>query len=142
MSIHHDINPIISVRPKNKLYARADGFPEYKWKLSSQFDTTQKIYDQLSKDFDLEITDYFQTGLMYFDTEIIESSTFREIISLVEKYPISITNEQGILNLYFLFINKKYSELDLYIDGKLTYFYWKTKDSEVIITKSLRQQYK
>ena len=79
---------------------------------------------------------------MYFDTEIIESSTFREIISLVEKYPISITNEQGILNLYFLFINKKYSELDLYIDGKLTYFYWKTKDSEVIITKSLRQQYK
>ena len=54
----------------------------------------------------------------------------------------SITNEQGILNLYFLFINKKYSELDLYIDGKLTYFYWKTKDSEVIITKSLRQQYK
>tara|TARA_Y100000389_G_scaffold92538_1_gene89270 strand:- start:24665 stop:25447 length:783 start_codon:yes stop_codon:yes gene_type:complete len=142
MSIHHDINPIISVRPKNKFYARADGFPEYKWKLSSQFDTTQKIYDQLSKDFDLEITDYFQTGLMYFDTEIIESSTFREIISLVEKYPISITNEQGILNLYFLFINKKYSELDLYIDGKLTYFYWKTKDSEVIITKSLRQQYK
>ena len=44
---------------------------------------------------------------MYFDTNIIDDSTFEKIISIVEKYPISITNEQGILNLYFLFINKK-----------------------------------
>jgi len=142
LSIHHDINPILNIRPINKIFARADGFPEYKWKLSSQFDQSKKDYKKLSENFDLDRTDYFQTGLMYFDTAIVTSSTFKEIISLVKKYPISTTNEQGILNLYFLFIYKKYKELDSYIEGKLSYFYWKTVDSEVIITKSLKQQYK
>ena len=43
LSIHHDINPILNIRPINKIFARADGFPEYKWKLSSQFDQSKKI---------------------------------------------------------------------------------------------------
>tara|TARA_B100000900_G_scaffold416277_1_gene450946 strand:+ start:24493 stop:25275 length:783 start_codon:yes stop_codon:yes gene_type:complete len=142
MTVHHDINPIINIRPENKIYARADGYPDYSWKLNSQFDKTNNIFTKLSKVYDLERTDYFQTGLMYFDTNIITKSTFDEIISITEKYPISITNEQGILNLYFLFINKKYEELDTYVDGKLSYFYWKIKNSEVIITKSLIEQNK
>ena len=142
MNIHNDINPILNMRPKNKIFARADGFPNYSWKLSSQFDISQESYSKLSKIYDLERTDYFQTGLMYFDTKIIDDSTFEKIISIVEKYPISITNEQGILNLYFLFINKKYAELEPYIDGKLSYFYWMLDGSEPIITKSLIKQNK
>lgn len=142
MSIHHDINPILDIKPINKIFARADGFPEYSWKLSTQFDETQKIYKKLSKKFDLQRTDYFQTGLMYFDTKIITESTYNELISLVKKYPITTTNEQGILNLFFLFIDNKYEELESYVDGKLTYFYWKLNNEEVIITKSLKKQYK
>jgi hypothetical protein len=137
MSIHSDINLIINNRPKNKIFARADGYPDYNWKLSSQFDKSQKIYKTLSQNFDLERSDYFQTGLMYFDTSLISDSTYKDILSLVKQYPVSITNEQGILNLYFLFINKKYVELDTSIDGKLSYFYWKLKNEEVIVTKSL-----
>ena len=79
---------------------------------------------------------------MYFDTKIITESTYNELISLVKKYPITTTNEQGILNLFFLFINNKYEELESYVDGKLTYFYWKLNNEEVIITKSLKKQYK
>ena len=105
LSIQYDINPILNITPNNKFFARADGFPEYKWKLSSQFDKSKEDYKKLCQDFDLGITDYFQTGLMYFDTAIVKNSTFKEIISLVKKYPISTTNEQGILNLYFL-LNK------------------------------------
>ena len=142
MSIHHDINPIINKKPNNELLARADGYPEYLWKLSSQFDKSNINYKLLEENFDLERTDYFQTGLMYFDTKIIKESSFQDIIRLIKNYPISITNEQGVLNLYFLFINKKYVELDTYIDEKLTYFYWKLDKSEVIITKSLTTQNK
>ncbi len=142
MNIHNDINPIINIRPDKKIFARADGFPNYEWKLSSQFDVSQEIYTKLSDIYNLERTDYFQTGLMYFDTNIVEESTFDEIISLVEKYPISITNEQGILNLYFLFIDQKYEELETYVDGKLSYFYWRLDDTEAIITKSLIKQNK
>ena len=79
---------------------------------------------------------------MYFDTNIVDESTFTDIVSLVKEYPFSITNEQGVLNLYFLFINKKYLELENYINGKLSYFYWKLDKSEVIITKSLTQKNK
>jgi len=39
-------------------------------------------------------------------------------------------------------MNKKYVELDIFIDDKLTYFYWKLDKSEVIITKSLTKQNK
>jgi hypothetical protein len=79
---------------------------------------------------------------MYFDTNIVDESTFTNIVSLVKEYPLSITNEQGVLNLYFLFINNKYVELENYINGKLSYFYWKLDKSEVIITKSLTQKNK
>ena len=116
-------------------------FPEYSWKLSTQFDETQKIYKKLSKKFDLQRTDYFQTGLMYFDTKIITESTYNELISLVKKYPITTTNEQGILNLFFFLLIINMKNLN-HVDGKLTYFYWKLNNEEVIITKSLKKQYK
>jgi hypothetical protein len=56
---------------------------------------------------------------------------------LIKKYPFSITNEQGILNLYFIFIKKQYEELIDVIDNKISYFYWKLENKEVIITKAL-----
>ena len=33
---------------------------------------------------------------MYFDTSIIKNNTKEEILDLIDKFPISITNEQGI----------------------------------------------
>lgn len=142
MSIHHDINPILELRPKNKVLARADGFPNYEWKLNSQFDKSHPKYLELNSHFDLERTDYFQTGLIYFDTNIVNNRTFDEILFLIKKYPITVTNEQGILNIYFLFIEKKYLELETFVNGKLSYFYWKIKDTDVIITKATTEKNK
>ena len=56
---------------------------------------------------------------------------------LIRKYPFSITNEQGILNLYFIFEKNKFHELIEFIDDKISYFYWKLSNKEVIITKAL-----
>ena len=142
MTIHEDINPILKILPKNEILARADGYPNYKWKLKSQFDTTHEIFSELKKVFDLNTVDYFQTGILYFDTKIIEENTFKEIIELVNRFPISITNEQGILNLYFKYVNPKYSELVDYVDGKLSYFYWYDEVDKTIISKSLTKQNK
>jgi len=79
---------------------------------------------------------------LYFDTKIIDNNTFQEIIDLVNMYPISITNEQGILNLYYKFINPKYNELIDYIDGKLCYYYWYDKADNTIISKALTKKNK
>ena len=142
MHIHHDINDILAVRPQGKLFARADGYPDYKWKLSSQFDQTNKLYESLKNNFDLEINNYFQTGVLYFDTELISDNTFGEIISILDEFPISVTNEQGILNLYFIFLRNKYKQLVEEVNGKISYYYWNTKDKDIIITKSLVDKYK
>ena len=59
----------------------------------------------------------------------------------INTYPISITNEQGILNLYFQ--NKNiYQELPEYFEEYLLYYYWKIKEKKIIITKQLTEQYK
>lgn len=137
MHIHFDIRPILEVKPKNKLYARADGYPTYNWKLSSQFDKNHPLFKNLKESFDLEVTNYFQTGVMYFDTSIIEENTYEELVSLVNKYPFSQTNEQGILNLYFIFFKNNYEELINEVENKITYFYWLIDNKDVIISKAL-----
>jgi len=142
MQIHHDINSILNLKPKNALFARSDSYPENKRTLSSQFDTEHKIYEKLSNKFDLNTTNYFQTGILYFDTKIVNPATKKEIIELVDKYPLSITNEQGIMNIYFKFHLGIYEELPLKIENKTSYFYWLLENEEVIITKQNRIQYK
>ena len=137
MYIHHDIRPILDVKPINELLARADGYPNYEWKLSSQFDTSDILYSDLCEIYDMEINNYFQTGVMYFDTKIINKQTFKEIMELTTNYPITITNEQGILNLYFIFVKNNYRQLVEKVNGKISYFYWMLNDQEVIISKAM-----
>ena len=58
-------------------------------------------------------------------------------VSLVNKYPFSQTNEQGILNLYFIFLKNNYEELVGEVENKITYFYWLIDNKDVIISKAL-----
>ena len=142
MQIHFDINPLLELSKKGKILARADGYPDFKKTLSSQFDQTSKSYPTLKKKYDLEIRNYFQTGLMFFDTEIISYETKKKIIQICEEFPISITNEQGILNLYFIHYKNIYEELTHNIDDFETYFYWLKEGQKIIITKQNVIQYK
>ena len=136
MNIHHNLNLIFKKLPKNSLMARADSYPEYKRTLESQFDNTNPIFIDLSTKYDLNINNYFQTGVLFFDTNIIEKNTKNYLINLVKQFPISKTNEQGIMNLFFIFEKNIYKELPLEVENFLTYFYWKMPDKKVIITKA------
>ena len=92
------------------------------------------------------IADEFNTegpyGILYFDTEIIQEETKNEIISIVDRFPISLTNEQGIMNLYFIFIKNQYKELTKEIGDAITYYYWLIPGKKIIITKQLKEKYK
>ena len=142
MRIHHDINIILQNKPQNSLQARADGYPDFLWTLSSQFDKDSENFITLKERFNLEIDDYFQTGIMFFDTSIIKKQTKQEIINLAEEYPISITNEQGILNLYFIFEKNIYEDLPVDTNDGLVYFYWLLENKKIYITKQNRTKYK
>lgn len=137
MNIHFDINILLKNLPTNSFQARADAYPNYDRNLETQFDKTNYLFNELSKKYDLSVNNYFQTGVIFFDTSIIDDVTKNEIIKLVNKFPISATNEQGILNLYFYLEKNLYTELPTEINGYLSYFYWKIKDKKVIITKAL-----
>ena len=92
--------------PTNLLYAHSNGYPNYEWKLSNEFDLTlfeneenKKVFiDTYSPFFD---RDYFQSTLCIYDTKIIEPDTVTRLFELSEKYPIALHMDQGILNLYF-----------------------------------------
>lgn len=142
MHIHFDLSQLFKIQPNNKLLARNDSYPDFVNTLSTQFDTTHDLYKEMEKNFNLNTKEYFQTGILYFDTNIISKNIYKEIINLVEKYPITVTNEQGILNIYFKYIYNLYEELPIKIGELKTYYYWLVPDENIIITKQNREKYK
>ena len=137
MNILSNISPMINLVESNTLLAHSDAYPSYEWKLSNQFDKTKTNYfKKLNKTYNLNI-DYFQSGIMLYDTTIIETDTYRNLFKIAVKYPISRTNEQGILNLYFNCDKNIWKQLTL--RNEHTNFYDHTsrnkKDTKYIIVK-------
>jgi len=131
------VEPIFYQKKNNKLLAHSDAFPTYKRKLKMQFkyeeeppitinqDPVQKlkideIYNKLYNKYDLEV-DFFQTTIMLYDTNIIKEDTFDNLHKLMLEYPISQTNDQGIIALYFTNIDRRYDQIQTASD--YTYYY-------------------
>lgn len=125
ITIFSDITPIINEIINNKknynsLLAHSDAYPTYEWKLHNQFDKTNNYFSKLNKIYNLNI-DYFQTTIMLYDTNIIEENTYNDLYNLMLEYPISITNDQGIIALYFTNIKPYFKQIK--INNENTYFY-------------------
>ena len=120
ITIFSDISPILNERKPKILLAHSDAFPTYEWKLRTQFDQTEESYETLEKTYNLT-QDYFQTTIMLYDTQIIEYNTFANLRKLMFKYPCSITNDQGIIALYFTQIIPVFEQIRTQNDE--TYFY-------------------
>jgi len=125
MYIFKPINRILNLDCDNKLIAHSDAYPTYEWKLKSQFDLKHfpNLYKELYDKYDLEI-DYFQSGILLYDTNLIEEQTKNNLLELSNKYINSRTNEQGILNIYFNCIKKAWKPIPVK-DGQTYYYdYW------------------
>jgi hypothetical protein len=121
ITIFSDISPIINEVTENTLLAHSDAYPTYEWKLHNQFDKTNTEYfTKLNNTYNLNIN-YFQTTMMLYDTRIIENDTYDNLLKLSIEYPISITNEQGIMALYFTQIKPLFKQIK--INNENTYFY-------------------
>ncbi len=115
------VAPILNIGKPGLLLAHSDAYPTYQWKLSDQFrNMFPEINSEMAKRWNLDV-DYFQSTIMLFDTAIIEDDTFRELCDLTKQYPVSGTNDQGILNLYFICIKNKWEQIPLC--NADTYFY-------------------
>jgi hypothetical protein len=121
INIFSDISPIINEITENTLLAHSDAYPTYEWKLHNQFDKNSiEYFSKLAAKYDLNI-DYFQTTIMLYDTKIIEENTYTELLKLLIEYPISITNDQGLIALYFTNIKPYFKQIKT--NDETSYFY-------------------
>lgn len=125
MHIFNPIDKIINLDCTNKLLAHSDAYPTFEWKLKLQFNENQfpDLYNELYSKYDLEI-DYFQSGILLYDTNIIEENTKDDLLELSNKYINSRTNEQGIMNLYFNCIRKVWKPIKVKDEQIHYYDYW------------------
>ena len=82
--------------------------------------TNRKYFNKLNYTYDLNV-DYFQTTIMLYHTNIIEHDTYDNLLKLLIEYPISITNDQGIVALYYTNIKPLFKQIK--IKNDYTYFY-------------------
>lgn len=136
ISIFSDITPILNEAASNTLLAHSDAFPKYDRQLREQFVESSSIFPILNQKYNLDI-DYFQTTMMLYDTKIIENDTFNNLLNLLLEYPISITNDQGIIALYFTNIKPLFKQLKICDENTYYYdYYSRNPDNKYIMLKS------
>jgi len=114
MKLHGSLERMkAACNPSYSLLAHSDSYPEYEKTLESQFDLTLDSYvsEKLLLTYRLKC-DYFQTTLMIFDTKIIEAGTVDRLFELMNMFPITVRNDQGIFNLYFVIERKKWIQIE------------------------------
>jgi hypothetical protein len=137
ITIFSDISPIINEVTENTLLAHSDAYPTYEWKLHIQFDKNTHIFTDINNRYNMDI-DYFQTTIMLYDTKIIEQNTYNELLNLSLEYPISRTNEQGIIALYFTNIKPYFKQIKTHNDETFFYDYLRRDNtSKYIMLKSV-----
>lgn len=142
MHIFKPIQRMLELDCSNKLLAHSDAYPYYNSKLDCQFEKEAypQVYEELKKEFNLNI-DFFQSGILLFDSNIIQENTFDELIKLSEKYFISKTNEQGIMNLLFNCKLKIWKQIQIKDNETFYYDMWerpKYKKNNYIMLKRIR----
>ena len=87
MTIIDDVNVFFTIDCTDKLLAHSDAYPSYVWKLYTQFDlnSVPLLSNVLINTYNLNC-DYFQTGILYYDSSIITESTCNDLIELSTKY--------------------------------------------------------
>lgn len=134
INILRPIQPILDSKKKDKLLAHNDAYPTMlgKWKLKIQFDQKHHLFKSLSEEFEMDI-DYFQTTILYYDTNIIHDKLYNNLYELACKYPISRTNEQGIMALYFINIENRWEQIQIQDDIQYYYDYMKRSNDKPYI---------
>lgn len=125
MRVFNPIHPLLNLDCDDSLIAHSDAYPDYTRTLESQFNTQD--FPELAEEADQLVpldSDYFQTGMMLFDTAIISQATVQEIAELSQKFINSNSNEQGIINLWAQSRNLWVKLPTSASEGKLLYDYW------------------
>jgi hypothetical protein len=132
LTIFSDISPMIAEAKQNTLLAHAGADAANTQTLREEFDQTQDAFVKLNETYDLNVSS-FQANVMLYDTTLIQQITFSEIYNLALKYPISKTNEQGIISLYFTSVKPSFAQIKLGDENINYYDYMRVDHSKPYI---------
>ena len=122
IKIYRPLWDVFSLVKRNKILAHHDDFPKYHYSLSDKFRDIEPYKTNLKNEFDLNTYHYFQTTILLYDTDIIQTDTINNILDLVEKYPISCNGDQEYISLYFHQITNQMEQIRIK-DNNNYYFY-------------------
>lgn len=111
---------------ENAITALDDGHPDFTKKFTTQIELSNiDVVQRLQQIYDIN-SNYFLNCLFMFDTKLIQPETLKELIILMNSYPICKTNEMAIMNIYF---HKNWAPLNVYLrDGRIL-FDWSERNS-------------
>ena len=129
-------------KPDGRLLAHSDAYPYYEWKLHSQF-----CPEFLDADGHLRLErydlnrDYFQSGIMIYDTTLITEDLVDSLFSLALRFPCARRTDQAILNLYFNCEKRLWTQIPVRDEEGFLYDFWEREGhtwDEYAIVKARR----
>jgi hypothetical protein len=102
------VKPLLDLPWKNSFLAPDDSEPYdngNRFNCQLDLEANPTVLKQLLKDFSSTILNekYFLNCMYIYDTSILKSLTIKEMEDAMNKYPISLCNEMGIMNLFLNF---------------------------------------
>lgn len=106
--IFNPVQPLLDLEWKGKFLAPDDSDPYdngSRFRVQLDLEANPRVNEKLFSEFPSSILDehYFLNCMFLFDTALLESVTFEEMVQAMNDYPICMCNEMGILNLLFTF---------------------------------------
>jgi len=112
---------------ENSIVAMDDGYPDFTKKFNCQIELSNiEVVNKLKEIYDIN-SNYFLNCLFIFDTNLIEENTLKELIDIMNDYPIFRTNEMCVMNIYF---HKNWIPLDIYLENEKILFDWSERDGK------------
>ena len=137
--ILENVKCLLELPYKNHIYSHDDSYPQFKDKsvdngkrFKCQLDliANPEITNKIQINFGENILEqrYFQNGLFIYDTSIVNICSMKEMEKGMNEYPICLTNEMAIMNMYLHFKHKLWKPLPRTY-GKKALVAWSDQDS-------------
>lgn len=108
LRVFDSVAPLLALNWKGKFLAPDDSDPYdngARFRIQLDLEANPEITQLLLTEYSESILDghYFLNCMFMFDTSLLEMVTFEEMETAMNKYPICMCNEMGIMNLFFTF---------------------------------------
>jgi len=108
LRVFHTVQPLLDIDWKGKFLAPDDSDPYdngVRFRIQLDLQANPAVTQKLLEDYPESILDghYFLNCMFVFDTALLERISFEEMEAAMNRYPICMCNEMGIMNLLLTF---------------------------------------